>query len=79
MNFCRKYTEERRTNELNVVYYVKTDFKKQYDKIIGRIEQQVEEEYIENLRTQCFRERSQSNCRKNCLFIKISLFLRKKV
>ncbi len=52
---------ERYTSDLRVPYFVKSDFLKQYKGSIHRVEQQVEEDYISNLRMGCYRERSQSN------------------
>lgn len=53
-----KYNSERQTRELKVSYYVKPDFDKQYGGGVYRIEQQVEEEYVNNLRANCWRERN---------------------
>jgi len=60
--FCntRRYPVERQTQQLKVNYYVKQDFSKHYAGNIGKIEQEVEEEYIESLRAACYRERNQS-------------------
>jgi len=53
-----KYTEQRTTRDMRVVYYVKPDFLKNYHNSIYRIEKLVEEEFINNLRANCFNERS---------------------
>lgn len=56
----RIYNHERRTGELGITYYVKPDFIKQFSGSIHRIDQQIEENYVQQLRTNCFRERSHS-------------------
>lgn len=53
-----KYLYERKTNSLRVPYFVKENFASEYQGSIRRIESQVEEEYITNLRASCFRERN---------------------
>jgi DnaJ family protein B protein 12 len=56
----RKYSYERKTNNLEVPYFVKENFERDYKGSIRRIEQQVEEDYLSNLRASCFRERNYS-------------------
>lgn len=56
----RKYNTERITSNLRVSYYVKSDFKVDFKGDLRRIERNVEEEYISNLRQNCWRERSYS-------------------
>lgn len=58
--FIRKYNTERTTSNLRVNYYVKSDFKVDFKGDLRRIERNVEEEYISNLRQNCWRERSYS-------------------
>lgn len=53
-----KYNTERITSNLRVSYYVKSDFKVDFKGDLRRIERNVEEEYISNLRQNCWRERS---------------------
>ncbi|XP_022316048.2 dnaJ homolog subfamily B member 14-like [Crassostrea virginica] len=53
-----KYDTERFTSNLRVKYYVKNDFKVDFKGDIRRIERNVEEEYISNLRQNCWKERS---------------------
>lgn len=55
-----KYTEERFTRDLQVPYYVKTDFLTNYRSKIAQIEHQVEDEYVSHLRMKCYRERNES-------------------
>ena len=63
-HFCvfsfSKYTHERKTANLGVPYFVKEDFMKDNRGGMRRIEQNVEEDYVGNLRSNCFRERSYS-------------------
>ncbi|XP_072050937.1 dnaJ homolog subfamily B member 12-like isoform X2 [Amphiura filiformis] len=53
------YTIERQTGNLNIKYYVKKDFVKQYSGQIHLVERNVEDEYLESLRGGCYRERVQ--------------------
>ncbi|XP_013398419.1 dnaJ homolog subfamily B member 12 [Lingula anatina] len=53
-----KYTEERKTGNIGVLYYVKPGFSTEYVGSIKKVEKSVEEEYIGNLRTNCFKERN---------------------
>ncbi|KHN80232.1 DnaJ -like protein subfamily B member 12 [Toxocara canis] len=54
-----KYSEERFTKDLQVPYYVKTDFLANYRNRIAQVEHQVEDEYISQLRMNCYKERNQ--------------------
>ncbi|MCP9266176.1 Protein CBR-DNJ-1 [Dirofilaria immitis] len=54
-----KYTEERFTRDLQLPYYVKTDFLSNYRSKIAQIEHQVEDEYVSHLRMKCYRERNE--------------------
>jgi DnaJ homolog subfamily B member 12 len=56
----RKYSYERKTNNLEVPYYVRENFERDYKGSIHRIESQVEDDYLSNLRASCFRERNYS-------------------
>lgn len=51
---------ERTTMRLQVPYYVKDSFIKDYQGSIRRVEQEVEEDYMTLLRQNCFRERNYS-------------------
>ncbi|KAL5019247.1 hypothetical protein ScPMuIL_004969 [Solemya velum] len=53
-----KYSAKRLTSSLNIQYFVKQDFKVEFKGDLRRIERQVEEEYLANLRSNCWRERS---------------------
>ncbi|KAG8179352.1 hypothetical protein JTE90_007624 [Oedothorax gibbosus] len=53
-----KYYIERRTNSLDVPYFVQKNFVQNYEDSIQRIERQVEDEHILTMRTSCFRERN---------------------
>ena len=50
----------RTTHNLKIQYYVKQDFSSNFAGDLRRIERQVEEEYVSNLRTNCWKERSYS-------------------
>ncbi|CAG2117417.1 unnamed protein product, partial [Medioppia subpectinata] len=54
----QKYEYERKTSNLEVPYFVKENFERENKGSIRRIEQQVEEDYVSNLRASCFRERN---------------------
>ncbi|KAK3089874.1 hypothetical protein FSP39_007244 [Pinctada imbricata] len=58
LNRSEKYYHERKTQNLQIPYYVKTDFRVEFKSDLRRIERQVEEEFISNLRQNCWRERS---------------------
>ncbi|ESP03878.1 hypothetical protein LOTGIDRAFT_185246, partial [Lottia gigantea] len=58
MHRTSKFSSERKTYNLKVPYYVKEDFRPEYKGDLRRIERQVEEEYISQLRSNCWRERS---------------------
>lgn len=60
MEYSRKYTVKKQTQNLQVPYYVKDDFNVEYRGELRRIERMVEEEYLSQLRSSCWRERSYS-------------------
>lgn len=47
-----------RTQHLNVPYYVREQFRKEYQGSLHRLESNIEEEYIMVMKQNCFRERS---------------------
>lgn len=53
-----KYTVKRTTNDHNVNYYVKPEFRVETREQLNRIERQVEDELHNELRQSCFREKS---------------------
>lgn len=53
-----KYPIMRRSHNLQVPYYVKENFHTEYQGSVKRLELSVEEEYVSNLRHQCYREKS---------------------
>lgn len=53
-----KYSVPRTTQGLKVPYYVKENFHTEYQGSLRRLEISVEEEYLNNLRHACYRERS---------------------
>lgn len=49
------------TENLGVVYYVKKDFKNEYKGAsLQKLEKSVEEDYVSNIRNNCWKERQQS-------------------
>ncbi|KFD46446.1 hypothetical protein M514_12675 [Trichuris suis] len=56
-----RYNILRKTSNLEVHYYVQPDFRQQYKTIgsVQRVEKQVEQEYVDNLKITCMREQSQ--------------------
>ncbi|ESO07520.1 hypothetical protein HELRODRAFT_110480 [Helobdella robusta] len=53
----QKYSEVRKTHNLHVLYYVKKDFAESFKGDINKLEKEVEEDYIDNLRSNCHREK----------------------
>ncbi|GFY63866.1 dnaJ homolog subfamily B member 12 [Trichonephila inaurata madagascariensis] len=53
-----KYPYEKRTSNLRVPYYVKENFASDFQGSVQRLEAQVEDEYIANLRGSCFKEKN---------------------
>ncbi|EDS39752.1 conserved hypothetical protein [Culex quinquefasciatus] len=54
----RKFSVARKTNQLKIPYYVKDNFHSEYQGSVGRLEASVEEEYLNNLKHSCYRERN---------------------
>lgn len=59
LHHTNKYTERRETTELKVPYFVKKDFETTYRGKIRLVENQVEDEYISQLRMHCYKEQNQ--------------------
>ncbi|XP_059619095.1 dnaJ homolog subfamily B member 12 [Phlebotomus argentipes] len=53
----QKYSVMRKTANWKVAYYVKDNFHSEYQGSVSRLETAVEEEYYQNLKHKCFRER----------------------
>lgn len=63
-------TIKMQTENLGVVYYVNKDFKNEYKGILlQKVEKSVEEDYLTNIRNNCWKERQQSKFIK-CLTFK---------
>lgn len=65
------------TENLHVVYYVNKDFRNEYKGVsLQKVEKSVEEDYVSNIRNNCWKERQQSkfgnmpNFMKACVTIK---------
>ncbi|KAL9697382.1 hypothetical protein quinque_000823 [Culex quinquefasciatus] len=54
----KKFSVARKTNQLKIPYYVKDNFHSEYQGSVGRLEASVEEEYLNNLKHSCYRERN---------------------
>lgn len=54
----QKFSVARKTNHLKIPYYVKDNFHSEYQGSVGRLEASVEEEYLNNLKHSCYRERN---------------------
>lgn len=50
----------RKTNTFKIEYWVKDNFHTEYQGSLGRLEASVEEEYINNMKGACYRERNYS-------------------
>ncbi|KAG8040122.1 hypothetical protein G9C98_000692 [Cotesia typhae] len=53
-----KYSVQKQTQEMKVPYYVKENFHSEYQGSLRRLEISVEEEFINNLRHACYREKN---------------------
>lgn len=63
-------TIKMQTENLGVVYYVNKDFKNEYKgMLLQKVEKSVEEDYVTNIRNNCWKERQQSKFMK-CLTFK---------
>ncbi|KAF6129753.1 DnaJ heat shock protein family (Hsp40) member B14 [Phyllostomus discolor] len=63
-------TIKMQTENLGVVYYVNKDFKNEYKgMLLQKVEKSVEEDYVTNIRNNCWKERQQSKFIK-CLIFK---------
>lgn len=59
------------TENLHVVYYVNKDFRNEYKGAsLQKVEKSVEEDYVSNIRNNCWKERQQSKFGNTCNFIK---------
>ena len=68
----RKYSRERKTRNLGVVYWVRDDFSAGRDGTsLRQIERHVEEDYIVELQHSCYRERNNSkySTRGVCVYV----------
>uniref|UniRef100_A0A2M3Z7M6 Putative dnaj-class molecular chaperone n=1 Tax=Anopheles braziliensis TaxID=58242 RepID=A0A2M3Z7M6_9DIPT len=54
----QKFSVPRKTNQLKIPYYVKENFHSEYQGSVGRLEASVEEDYLNNLKHSCYRERN---------------------
>lgn len=53
-----KYNVKRETTSLKIPYYVKEDFYSEYEGSVSRLEESVEEDYLNHLKQSCGRERN---------------------
>lgn len=59
------------TENLGVIYYVNKDFRNEYKGVsLQKVEKSVEEDYVSNIRNNCWKERQQSKFGNMCNFIK---------
>ncbi|XP_048402142.1 dnaJ homolog subfamily B member 14 [Stegostoma tigrinum] len=57
-----EHTIRKQTSNLKVVYYVNKDFDKEYTGVaLQKVEKSVEDDYINNLRNNCWKERQERN------------------
>ncbi|KFB40625.1 AGAP001810-PA-like protein [Anopheles sinensis] len=54
----QKFSVPRKTNQLKIPYYVKENFHSEYQGSVVRLEASVEEDYLNNLKHSCYRERN---------------------
>lgn len=53
-----KYSTQRKTSNMRISYYVKDNFHTEFTGSLRKLELNVEEDYMNNLRNSCFREKS---------------------
>lgn len=77
MFYCRStgQTIRRQTENLQVDYFVNRDFKSEYKgTALQKIEKSVEEDYVSNIRNNCWKERQTSELlSQSCLFTKLMI------
>lgn len=56
----RKFSIQRKTMNLKIPYYVKENFHTEHQGSMRRLEMSVEEDYLQNLRQACYREKNYS-------------------
>lgn len=56
--FFSKYSVKRETNGLKIPYYVKDNFYSEYQGSVARLEESVEEDFVNHLKHSCSRERN---------------------
>lgn len=62
-------TIQMQTENLGVAYYVKKDFKNEYKGVsLQKVEKSVEEDYVSNIRNNCWKERQQSKLNLRLVF-----------
>lgn len=67
------------TENLGVVYYVNKDFRNEYKGVsLQKVEKSVEEDYVSNIRNNCWKERQQSKFGNMCNFMKACITIKKK-
>lgn len=79
--FCRStgQTIKMKTENLGVVYYVNKDFRNEYKGVsLQKVEKSVEEDYVSNIRNNCWKERQQSKFGNMCNFMKACITIKKK-
>lgn len=57
-DFSSRYNVKRTTTDLDVPYYVKETFANDFQGNLRRMESAIEEEYITNLRNECYKQRN---------------------
>lgn len=68
-----------KTENLGVVYYVNKDFRNEYKGVsLQKVEKSVEEDYVSNIRNNCWKERQQSKFGNMCNFMKACITIKKK-
>lgn len=70
----RKYPVLRRTAHLNIPYYVRDQFHREFQGTLARLENTVEEEYVMIMKQNCYRERGYRKCRSNTSLNEFLLF-----
>lgn len=71
--FLSKYSVKRETNGLKIPYYVKDNFYSEYQGSVARLEESVEEDFVNHLKHSCSRERNYREYLERCLCICICI------
>lgn len=73
--FLSKYSVKRETNGLKIPYYVKDNFYSEYQGSVARLEESVEEDFVNHLKHSCSRERNYREYSERCMYMHLFLYI----